>query len=159
MRPVSSVSRSVSVLIHAIMSTRPSVSWAMAAIKPWSLNVSSGSSIAITGPPSRQARWSSSSISWFAPQARSQIQPRAVLDPVRRGGVDVTLAHQQVLLARHLAPVAVLGAEQHLVGRLDRAHMGTDGDALGPHEALGHRGRGRDQDARARPALLTLGDL
>src|SRR5581483_11002385 len=91
---------------------------------------------------------------------RLQVQAGAAVETFGRPRVDVALAKDQVVLALHLDLVTVLGAEQHLVGRLDVAHVRPDRHHFGPHQSLRDLRSGGDQDAGAGPALaLRLRDL
>ena len=80
------------------------------------------------------------------------------VEPLRRHGVDVALAQDDVVLAPDLDLVSVLGAEQHTIGHFHRAHVRTDRDHLGPGEALAELRSRRDEDA-ARGTPLAVGPV
>ena len=70
--------------------------------------------------------------------------------------MEVALAQHDVVVAADLDLVAVLGAEQHPVADLGRAHVLAERDDLGPHQPLGDLRGGRDEDAARRSALAVL---
>jgi len=61
--------------------------------------------------------------------------------------VQVPLTQEQVVIARDLDLVAVVGAEQHPVTGLDGADVVADCQYLAPDEPLGHLRGGWDDDA------------
>src|SRR5207245_2549666 len=140
MRPVSSVARRAASSIQASMSTFPvPSSCTMAGTRPSALNatsaMSSSSTVAMVvagGPPSRRDSRGERAPSLAIAVRDSEIEPGAAVDALGGDGVDVALAQDEVLLTADLDLVAVLGVEQHRVAGLEVAHVGPDGDDLGP---------------------------
>ena len=76
-----------------------------------------------------------------------------ILQPLRRNGMQVTLAKQHVVLAAYLDFGPILRIEQYSIVDLDSAYVAANGDHDSPGEPPADRHGCRDQDAAAAAPL------